>query len=314
MTDTPPSEKRKAKKRKFPLSSAIIILLLTPAFLFPKEISDGVLHGLRLCVTNVIPSVFPFLIIADAIYSLSEGDGAGVFSRIFSRFFSLPPIAASVFFCGCVCGFPIGVKMTSELYERGILKKGQAEYIIGFSNNPSVAFVTSAVGLGMFGSFGVGILIYFVIVLSALAVGVIFKQNGQKQENNYIIIRQKFNFVDSVKNAGYSSITISSYIIFFSALSGLLLHVLGNGILGLLGCMLSEVSGGVLHICASPLFGRKIALILTAVTLGFSGFSVHLQARSIASKKLSFAKYYLMKTVQGILAGAIVTPFALMMF
>ncbi len=300
---------RKVKKRreKAPpiIGLLVIVLLICPAFLFPKEISEGILFGIKLCVFNIIPSVFPFFVIADAVFALSGSLGESFLGKIFSRIFNLPKEAFGAFVLGNICGFPLGVKGASELYAHGALTKKEAEYLIGFSNNPSAAFVITAVGLGMFGSIRTGLALYSVLIISAVITGLIFRGNCIKSDKTRIISRQKFKFVESVKNAGISSITVSSYIIFFSAVSGLVLNLFGDGIIGLLGVMLSEVSGGVSFISTMPFFGIKTALVLSCVTLSFSGFSVHLQSRSLAAKELSFFKYYIMKITQAVISAMI---------
>ncbi len=286
------------EKKPHPIFSLIIIfLLLSPTFLYPKEISEGVFHGIRLCAFNIIPSIFPFFIIADAAAALSGDVGESPLGKIFERFFHLPRAALSAFLLGNICGFPIGVKCSSELYKNGALTKKEAEHLIGFSNNPSFAFVTSAVGLGMFRSFKLGVGLYFSVFLSSVLIGFLFREKDINNEKRLVIPRQRFDFVNSVKNAGLSSVTVCSYIIFFCALSGLLIHTLGDGLIGTVLVILQEVSGASALISQSPYFGKKVALILTSMALGFSGFSVHLQARSIAAPEISFGKYYLMKAI-----------------
>lgn len=305
------------KKRNAPrgalseyISISAVILLLCPTFLFPKEISDGVLDGIKLCVTNVIPSVFPFFIIADAISCLSGGLSESILGKIFSHVFHLPKEAVSAFLCGCICGFPVGVKMASDLYGRGILSKKESEHLIGFSNNPSVAFVTTAVGVGMLGSLKAGIIIYITVITSAAAVGIIFRQKKSDFRNVGVISKQKFDFVLSVKNAGFASVGVSSYIIFFSAASALVLKIFGAKIITVIFFLLSEVSSSCKFISHSELFDKRMMLSLICTALAFSGFSVHLQAKSLANSKLSFAKYYIMKIAQGIIAGMLAYVFS----
>ncbi len=290
------TEEKKVSTPFTPIAGlAIIFLLFCPSFLFPEEISEGVLSGIKLCVFNVVPSIFPFFIIADAAAALSGSLGESFLGRVFEKIFRLPRQSVSAYLLGNICGFPIGVTCASGLYKSGAISKKDAEQLIGFSNNPSFAFVTTAVGLGMFGSFKLGLLLYFNVLFSSLIVGFLFRKKDAKILKNKVILKQKFDFVASVKNAGLSSVTVSSYIIFFSALSGLLVYILGDGLIGAFFVMVCEVSGASSFISSNPLFTGALAFVLTALSLTFSGFSVHLQARSIAAPELSFCKYYLMK-------------------
>ena len=296
------TESKISAKKHTLVTAAAVILMICPAFLFPKEISDSVLDGMRLAAFGVIPSVFPFLIVSDALISISDGE-YGFFSRVFSKIFGVSKSGFSAFIAGSVCGFPVGVKVSSELYESGAIKKDEAERLIGFCNNPSLAFVISAVGLGIFGSLKIGLALYLAVVASAVLSGLLFRKKPSKIVKTEIIARQKFDFVASVKNAGFSCVAISSYIIFFSAVSGLARHVLGLGPLTLLISALSEVSGGVNFVARSSIIPSQYILSSVAFVLAFSGFSVHLQARSLACRELSFRKYYLMKFIQAVFAA-----------
>lgn len=302
MTETANLKAAALRKIKSSVGIMAIILLITPAFLFPKEISDGVLRGIKLCALSVIPSVFPFFIISDAIFFFSDSLGDSMLSKAFSRAFNLPPHAISAFVTGSICGFPIGVKLASELYLRGEIDKNEAERIIGFSNNPSLAFVVSAVGVGMLGSLKIGVLLYFTLIFSALITGLLFREKRTFFNKTSVIPRQSFNFVDSVKNAGFASFTVSSFIIFFSAVSGIIVKLCKNKALAAVGVMMTEISGGAIQIISSHPFGAQGTLAMLAAGFAFSGFSVHLQARSIATPELSFKKYYIMKLFQAVIA------------
>ena len=288
------------KRRDFHGAALLAMLFLIPALIFPKVLSDGVRDGIKLSVLGVIPSVFPFFVVSDALLSLPSREG-GFCGRVFSRLLGIPAPGLRAFLIGTVCGFPIGVKIASELYVDGSLKKEEAERLIGISTNPSAAFVISVVGVGFFGSVKTGLLLYSLTILSALITGIIFKEKIIKSNFSTDISGQKFDFVSSVKNAGLSSITVSSYIIFFSALSGVLNNVLGNGIFTLVTISLLEVSGAVKAVFESTLIPPVLILPTVCFVLAFSGICVHFQARSVASSELSFKKFTVMKITQAIL-------------
>lgn len=296
-----------SKRKKVPTALTLICLslLISPAFFFSKELSLGVLYGLRLSLECVIPSVFPFFVISDAISSLSGGMEETVLGKLFSKIFRLPAAAFEVFVLGNVCGFPLGVKAASGLYESGVLTKKETEHLIGFTSGPSLAFTLGAVGIGMLKSAKQGFIVYSSLVISAAAVGLLFRSKSAFSEKRTLISRQKFDLVNSIKNAGFNSVTVSSYIIFFSALFTLLSSLIKNELLVLILAMFSEVSGAASYISEATFLSERITLILISAALSFSGFSVHLQSRSLAHKDISFIKYYIMKSIQCIICSAV---------
>ncbi len=305
MTDNIKPKTAKRKKAHPAAALIVLALLVSPAFLFPKELSSGVLFGLCLSFECVIPSVFPFFVIADAIASFGGGIEDGMLGRLFSKIFRLPARALEAFVLGNVCGFPLGVKAASDLYERGEITKKEAEHLIGFANGPSLAFTLGAVGTGMLGSVKYGFILYSSLVISSATVGFLFRSKSEIINKPSLISRQKFDLVSSIKNAGFNSVTVSSYIIFFSAVSALLRSLIKSEPLALLAVVFSEVSGAAAYISSAAFLPPRIGLALMASALAFSGFSVHLQSRSLAHSDISFIKYYIMKAVQAPLCAAL---------
>ena len=302
------AEDRYIKKDiKVYINIAGAFLLLIPALLFSEVLREGVIYGIRLSAFGVLPSIFPFFIIADALGSMSFGT-RGIFSRIFEKIFSISGEGARAFIIGNVCGFPLGVKLSSELYESGVISKKEAERLIGISNNPSLAYVISGVGVGIIGSLKAGVSLYISIVISTALVGLVFRRARVKNSNLALNSRQRFDFVQSVKSAGLSSLSVCSYIIFFSAITNLLRFIVGDGLVGTVLTSILEVSGGVSFVSHSEILSDVFLLPCLSFILGFSGFSVHMQARSVASNNLSFKKYYVMKVLEGLISSSIVIP------
>ena len=206
------------------IATATCLLLCITMLCFSKEMKLGVLEGIRLSSEILIPTLFPFFILSDywsKNFYISE---KSVLSKLFVRLFYIPPCGLLAFITGIICGFPLGVKVARDLYDRDGIDQGQLTRLCGFSNNPSMAFVISGVGLGIFGSVSIGILLFLSCLLSAFACGVLFRQEETKVTKHANISRQKFNLIESIKNAGLTSITVSSYVIFFSAV----IHVVKN--------------------------------------------------------------------------------------
>ena len=209
------------------------------------------------------------------------------------RLFGIKGCALSAFMSGLICGFPIGVKSASELCRTNKISLDEFERLAGFVNNPSIAFIISGVGVGIFGDISLGVFLYISVVLSSVAVGIFFKKQMTKSNNSNVISRQSFNLVSSIKNAGTTSISVMSYIIFFSGIIEIFESLIENEyILSLISSLL-EVSSATRLIGNGANFAPYIRYALTAFALGFSGLSVHLQALSFFPDGASRRKYFL---------------------
>ncbi len=279
---------------------------------FAAEIKNSIILGIKLSVSSVLPALFPFFILSDYLVASLKVNEKSPLARGFERLFGISSAAFPAFLCGVVCGFPLGVKCAAEYYERGAISREECERLIGFTNNPSLAFVISAVGLGMRGSLKDGVLLYIAVTVSAVAVGILFRK---KRENSLYAQekpRQNFNLTVSVKNAGYSSLAISSYIIFFSAVLGALGAIIKCDIFNMLTAALLEVGNAASIIASDEALSPALSMAATGFALGFSGFSVHLQGFAFLPAEISRKKYIFMKLLQGVICA--VLAFALSRF
>lgn len=53
---------------------------------------------------------------------------------------------AYAFVLGLLCGYPMGAKLTADLYHAGKISRQESEYLLTFCNNPSPAFLVTYVG------------------------------------------------------------------------------------------------------------------------------------------------------------------------
>ncbi len=285
----------------FCLALAVTMILLA------EELKGEIYNGFVFSFTTVIPTLFPFFILSDLWSSVFSIEPKGSLSRIFERFFKISGCGISAYFSGLICGFPVGVKVASQLYKENKISRSELEHLCGFVNNPSIAFVISGVGAGMLGSVRLGILLYISVLFSSLIVGLLFRGSKQILSKPTDNVRQSFSIVESIKSAGLSSLNVASCIVFFSGVLGLISGIVKNENDILLFSLFLEVTNAIRLTVLSSMFSIKAKLILTAFALGFSGFSVHLQAFSFLPHEVSRLKYLFMKIAQGAVAAAFVS-------
>lgn len=293
------------KRLKTNIFSALVCLTLTGTMLiFSEKIKSGIYNGLVLCATNIIPTLFPFFILSDLWTAEFEIKQDGLLSRFFEKLFGINGAASVAFLSGIICGFPIGVKTATELYDKKIISKNELIHLCGFSNNPSAAFIISGVGAACLGNIYMGIFLFVSTLLSSVTVGILFRKKSQIISNSSVISRQNFDFVSSVKNAGLNSIAVSSYIILFSGVISLISYVINNTAITAVISTFFEVGTSISLITGCEAINNNIKLVLIAFALGFSGFSVHLQAFSFMPTELSRKKYLFMKLCQAVISAS----------
>ena len=235
---------------------------------------------------------------------------------MFERAFKINRVGLYPFMLGVLCGFPLGVRCASELYKDGKLTKDEAERIIGFANNTGPAFLVSGIGLGLRKNITEGFLLYFIMVLSAIVVGLIFS-HGKSQSK----IKQEFSgagnfsFTSSIKNAGMATLNICSYLTFFACIVGLSRNVLGENYIYLSIVPFLEIGSATSILSKTKLLNDCMSLALSGFAVGFSGFSVHLQALSfLDNTDLNPKRYFIMKLLQGVISFALIIPIYMIFF
>lgn len=288
------------------------VIAFTLVIKYSNAAIDSVKTALSLCAETVIPSLFPFMVISELAVSLGAAKYLGkALSPVFRPLFKLNEHGASAFLLGALCGFPVGARTAVSLYEQEKLNEKELTHVLCFCNNPSSAFIISAVGVSLFGSRKFGIALYIITLISALIIGIslrfiyqekhteIKKCATEKQENKSLGIHI---FTNAVADSAGAMLTVCAFIVFFSALLGTLnaafepLSAPDSVIAAIKGFF--ELTAGVTHVSAN-LRGEG-ALLLCAFIVGWSGISVHFQIMAICRNcKISFRPYFLSKAAQG---------------
>lgn len=319
----------------FPYYTTLVITLLytTGLLLFPSQVTKSVIDSISLCLSSVIPSLFPFLISANLIINMRFFDFFGkVLYKLMPPLFSVSGSFSSALILGMIGGYPVGGITVSSLYKSGKIAKKEAEHALAFCNNCGPAFILGAIGNSLFHSSMMGFSLYLIHILGAIFTGLVLRLFSPVPCKEYdysdIVNSSGLSFSASFTDAVFSSLKsillISAYIIFFSVFVCLLnqfkiLSMLAAWISNLLGLNaettvafltgIFEMTSGIFALPSS--LNKGTAFSLTAFLLGWGGFSVHFQTQSALSEnKFNFKKYYMGK----LLHGAFSLVFALIFF
>ncbi len=293
-------------------STVALAAVVAFAVVLSEEGADYFIECLRIAVLRVLPTSFPFMLIADWYTCHGGADRLPLLGRLFSFAFGLPTCALSAYVCGSLCGFPVGARSAGELYRRGSIDRWDAERLVALSSNPSLAFIIGAVGLGMLNDLYLGLLLLFSVHISGIVCGIIFHKKATYPDISLHKSEQKFDIVSSVRDAGANCVSIISFITAAGILTRLIQNHIGSPAIGAAALALLEVTGGVIFFAADAALTEVMRLSLIAFVLGFGGICVLMQSRAlIGSDDISFVPYFFIKLLQGILAAFICAAVAL---
>ena len=307
------------KKRVFGYAAGAALFLL---FLFSSaDARQGAAEGLRLWGTLLVPSLLPYFAAAGLLTRLGAVEAlARRLTPVASRLFGVSGAGAAVFLLGLSGGYPLGAASIGTLYENGTIPKDEAEHLLLFCDNSGPAFAVGALGTGVFGSAGWGLLLWGIHALSAAAVGILFRRK-RSDKAPLPPARPPMDFSaalgSAVTAAGQTLLQIGAYVIFFSALLASLgtfgfPDTLAGELAFRTGAPLSlfralftgalELSSGIGAMAGLPLTPGSFAL--GAFLLSWGGLCVHGQAGAAAGG-LETRKRLGGKFLQGVFSAAL---------
>lgn len=295
----------------FAVFSAAFVLLK-----FPSYSIEGVKKGISICFESLIPTLYPFMIITDIFISSRAADLKIPFLEKLCRFlFRLPSGALPVIFFSLIGGLPIGARMSSELYERGQISKGQYARLICFCVNPGPAFVVSAVGATMLSSEKTGIIIYTSLVLSSLVIGIMsrfFIYDDEalicKARSEEVSHKRGASIEKSVIKSSKSILAVCSWVVAFSCISEFIDGFLvSEGAKSFFIC-LTEMTRGCL--AAS----ERYPVPIVSAVIGFSGICGHLQVMGAVRESGLGYKYFLVSRIINSGLSAVICGLLLKLF
>lgn len=318
-------------KLKSLILPSIICVFILFLLLYSKNNLIAAKSGLLLWANSVLPSLLPFFIATELLgYTNIVPLFGKLLNRFMRPFFNVPGEGAFALLMGVISGYPVGAKIVANLKEQKICTPLEAERLIAFTNNSGPLFIVGTVGVGMFYSPSIGLILFATHILSCLTVGFLFRWWGKSKEkiyrnSEYTIDSSTLSFCnlgEVLSKCIISSINtvlmIGGFVVVFSIIISMLktsnfLFMLANlfefiGLpeyltIGLVSGFI-EVTNGISFISSLTSCSIHFQIILCSFVLGFGGFSVLLQVLSITSKaNISIKPYFYGKLLQACFAG-----------
>lgn len=310
-------------KKNYLISFAITLFIIIFAINLEISIASAIV-GAKLVLNAILPTIFPFSVICNLLICY---DGIGLYSKLLGPLICKPlglskncsfPLIASF-----ICGYPLGAKYSSDLYELGFIHKDEYERLLNIASNAGPIFVLGSVGIAMFYSIQIGYILLIANYLSIFIIGFMTKKDSY-YKNNDIKVKSEFNDLpfgtnlkNSIDQAISTTINVSAFVIMFSVFiniikssnfiitafinienffnfpSGILYNLLLGSIEFTNGCKLISLS-------SMPI---NLKLSIASFILSFSSLSVIAQVSSVTSKtNPNMRRYIAFKFIQGLIS------------
>lgn len=125
----------------------VLFLCLTSCILTNSGLSlSYALLGLNLWFQKMVPALLPFMILSGVMVRMQLTEKiAMVLYPLISPVWRVRKNVVYCMLLGFLCGFPMGARVTADLYERKGLSAREAEYLLAFCNNIGPVYFCSFV-------------------------------------------------------------------------------------------------------------------------------------------------------------------------
>jgi len=310
-------------KKNYLICFLITLLIVLFAINMDGSIAAA-LEGANLVAKAILPTIFPFTVICNLLIAF---DGIGLYSKIMGPLFCKPlglskncsfPIAASF-----LCGYPLGAKYSSDLYNMGYIKKNEYQRLLNIASNAGPIFLIGSIGTAMLSNPIYGYILLIANYLSIIIVGFLTKKKNANLNISSMSLPpyKEKNFgaalKDSIESGISTTLNIAAFVIIFSVIISIIkdnayINIAFNNLETFLNFPKDSIYSLFLgsieftngsKIIANSTLSIHIKLSMISFICSFSGLSILAQVSSFVSKdNISMGKYTLWKLVQGILS------------
>ena len=304
------------KKKESLIIISTLLFFFIFIFIYSKEVSQSIIFSISLWKDNLLPSLFPFLLVSELLVEYGFIDLISSFlGKYMVIFFNLPKESSYAFFTSLFSGFPSGSKYVKDLLEKKLLTEEEANYLIMFTHYSNPLFIVSTIGILLLNNIKYGYIILFSHILSNILVAFIYKKKKKiynvynkkelKEHANYLSMNNKI-FITVLINAIWKSFKILlnmlGIIMFFLMITTIVNKLFNfSPLLKAIISGLLEMTQGVNYISKLNLSINIKSAIIGAM-ISFSGLSIHFQVKSIIeTSKIKYKNFLIARITQSII-------------
>lgn len=348
-------------KWKTAVPGLITFVLLITILIYPMESYQSALSGLKIFLQSVFPALLPFFIVSEIMTGLGVVDFLSVLlNPIMRPLFRCPGSSSFIWVMSMTSGYPTGARLTAMFRKQKRITAYEAQRILSFCSTSGPLFMMGAVAIGMMGSREGGIIILISHYLAAFLLGLCFRSYHRQDDRpqRFGKPRNKHHFSetsedrmgmrhalsalddarrkdgrpigqlmgDAVRNSVNVLLVVGGFIILFSVVINLLMHLqivdwmasltaIPMKLFSIEPPLIRAITGGLFEVTTGSKLVSETAITMQAkiagvsFLIGWSGLSIHAQSASLLSGTgVNIGVYMVGKFLHGLLAAVLSLP------
>lgn len=160
----------------------LVVIFIVFMLLFPQEGLTASLRGLSIWWDVLFPALFPFFVISEMLLGFGIVHFIGtLFDPMMRPIFRIPGIGGFVMAMGFASGYPVGARLTSQLWEQGLVTREEGERLVSFTTSSDPIFLIGAVSVGFFHDASLAVALALAHYGGAMIIGLGMRYHGRKQ-------------------------------------------------------------------------------------------------------------------------------------
>ena len=293
---------------------AVLVALCILLIGYPNAMATGISRGLSVCSTVIIPTLYPFMVLAGLLANspLCRRPGRAL-CAVTRRLFGLPGCCGVAILLSLVGGYPAGAIAIAGLRERGQINDEEVRRMTAFCVGGGPGFVISTVGAGLLGSVRAGILLYAAQAAVSVGIGIALGRGHRSKQESPAPLPPKKPIAHIISDTCGALLTMCGFVVLAAA--GLSLAE-GCGLARWIGAVtgvsattasavlaaVTEVSCGCIALAGSGM----LAPLWLSLTLSWGGLSVQGQLAAVLPRMRVIGwRFWKWRLLHGAVSGAL---------
>lgn len=273
-----------------------------------KTVLSGAATGIDICIKTVIPSLFPFFVVSSVLSNSMQGQTISCL-RPLGKICGIPKGTEFLLLLGMCGGYPVGAKCVYDTYTCGVIRKKDAQRMLGFCSNAGPSFIFGMTAL-LFQNPVIPWVLWGIQIISMILTAAILPNKSDS-----ICQKQVLGRINNPINQALKAISsVCGWIVTMRVV----INLFNRWILWCLPKYLQIMLTGVMELsngCIELFQVESIVarFIFTSVFLSLGGICVLFQTQSLTGD-LGIQHYVIGKLLQTSIAAAIAFLTALFLF
>lgn len=284
-------------------TAAAAMGVMTLLLAYPAAVATGISRGLSVCGSVIIPTLYPFMLLAGWLTDSPLCRRPGRWMRGATRtLFGLPGCCGPAILLSLVGGYPAGALAIGRLKEQGQITPAQVKRMTAFCVGGGPGFIISTVGAGLLGNVGAGVRLYIAHIAASLLIGLL---TGRKERTAPsrppLPLPSRRPIARMVGDTCASLLTMCGFVTLASTVLSLWEACGAGGPLSAPLAALLEVSCGCVALAGSD----TLAPLWLSLCLSWGGLSVQGQlSAAIKGQRILTPYFWTWRLLHGILSGS----------